>query len=115
LGVTALGFSIFAYVDGDVLQELIDLADVDWSVHIYGSTAILFMIASSIVIVISFLGCCGAIKVLTQLSSFESRNSSQNFFMENKCFLGLFIIIMVAIFGTVIAGIIMGTTQVLLK
>ena len=57
------GSPYFAYVDGSSLQDLVDLAGESWEVNIYSSAAILFMVVSSCIVVISFFGCCGAIKV----------------------------------------------------
>ena len=62
-----LGFSIYALVDGQTVSNLVEEGAEDLgesiSVDIYKSSAIILIIASSIIVITSFLGCCGAIKV----------------------------------------------------
>ena len=71
-GCVVLGFSIYALVDGQTVSNLVEEGAEDLgesiSVDIYKSSAIILIIASSIIVITSFLGCCGAIKV--RLSTF---------------------------------------------
>ena len=63
-----LGFSIYALVDGQTVSNLVEEGAEDLgesiSVDIYKSSAIILIVASSIIVITSFLGCCGAIKVI---------------------------------------------------
>merc|ERR1712241_957914 len=65
-GCVVLGFSIYALVDGQTVSNLVEEGAEDLgesiSVDIYKSSAIILIIASSIIVITSFLGCCGAIK-----------------------------------------------------
>ena len=62
-----MGFSIYALVDGQTVSNLVEEGAEDLgesiSVDIYRSSAIILIVASSIIVITSFLGCCGAIKV----------------------------------------------------
>ena len=62
-----LGFSVYALVDGQTISRLVEEGAEELgesiSVDIYKSSAVTLIVASSITIIISFLGCCGALKV----------------------------------------------------
>lgn len=57
------GFGIFALVDGQSFTDLLDKVDDDSSIDLYVSAAVILVAISVIVIIITFFGCCGAIKV----------------------------------------------------
>ena len=80
LGIMMLTFSVMAYIDGGVLSDLISMADTDTEagdivISVFSTASILIMVISCLVVIVSFFGCCGAIKVsnFTVLFSF-SRN-----------------------------------------
>ena len=62
------GFSIYALVDEDAQKKILDLHILQ-EIGVTGFTAnsqtaeIAAAVASGIVVIVSFLGCCGAIKV----------------------------------------------------
>lgn len=66
MGCVVLGFSIYAMVDGKTLSHLVENGAAELgesiSVNIYTTSAIILVTASAIIVVISFLGCCGAVK-----------------------------------------------------
>ena len=68
MGLILLGIGIFAYVDGQDFNKLVDSAmnaiNSDFTIGLYGGTALLIIAISSIIVIVSFLGCCGAWKVL---------------------------------------------------
>jgi hypothetical protein len=68
MGCVVLGFSIYAFVDGKTVSHLVQEGAAELgesiSVDIYQSSAIILISTSSIIVVISFLGCCGAVKVI---------------------------------------------------
>ena len=68
MGLLLLGIGIFAYVDGQDFNQLVDdIASAngsDFTIGLYGGTSLLIIITSSIIVVVSFLGCCGAWKVI---------------------------------------------------
>jgi len=92
LGVACLGVSIFALVDGSALQDLLSSIDDSISIQIYSAAAIVVIVFSSVVVLISFLGCCGAIK-------------------ENKCMLMTYIIFVILTVIALIAAAVLGFTQ----
>ena len=67
MGLALLGIGIFAYVDGQDFNELVDQAmkqlDSDFTISLYGGTAALIIAISCIIVIVSFFGCCGAWKV----------------------------------------------------
>jgi hypothetical protein len=91
LGVTALGLGVYALVDGEALTEFLNVVVPDSEINIIYSAAVLTIVVSSFVVLITFLGCCGAVK-------------------ENKCLLGLFMACIVALFACMIGGIVLGST-----
>ena len=83
MGLLLLGIGIFAYVDGQDFNQLVDdIASAngsDFTIGLYGGTSLLIIITSSIIVVVSFLGCCGAWKVFiifnARLFSSESKTN----------------------------------------
>ena len=69
LGCVVLGFSIYALVDGSTVSRLVEEGASEMgesiTVSIYTTSAIILVTASSVIVVIAFLGCCGTIKVCT--------------------------------------------------
>ena len=67
MGLLLLGIGIFAYVDGQDFNQLVDdIASAngsDFTIGLYGGTSLLIIVTSCIIVVVSFLGCCGAWKV----------------------------------------------------
>ena len=62
MGIVVLGVGVWALVDEESLRDLIVLAHVDGGVNIFGVATILLMVLASLAIVVSFLGCWGAVK-----------------------------------------------------
>ncbi len=76
LGVAALGIGIFALVDGDALNDFLSVIDDSLEVNVIYAAAVLDIVISSIIVLITFLGCCGAIKVRHKgMSQFRIRIS----------------------------------------
>lgn len=100
MGCIVLGFGIFALVDGQALTDLVSIGaeaiGENVSITIYSSAAIILIVVSVCVIIISFFGCCGAIK-------------------ENKCMLGSYFVIILALFVVMIVGAVLGYGQDLEK
>ena len=71
MGFALLGIGIFAYVDGQDFNELVDQAmkqvESDFTIILFGGTAALIIFISCIIVVVSFCGCCGAWKVGTSI------------------------------------------------
>ena len=67
MGLILLGIGIFAYTDGKDFNQLVDAAmktiDSDFTIGLYGGTALLIISISFIIVIVSFFGCCGAWKV----------------------------------------------------
>ncbi|TRY79873.1 hypothetical protein TCAL_09819 [Tigriopus californicus] len=93
VGIVVLAFSVIAYLDGGLLNDLFsDLDNNDVVVSVFSTASILLMTISVIVILASFFGCCGAIK-------------------ESKCLLTIYMVILVVAVGAVIAGAVLGYDQ----
>lgn len=68
IGVVVLGFSIFALTDGEDLAKLVQRGSgSNLTVSIYGTASTVLIVVSVMVILIAFLGCCGAMKVCAML------------------------------------------------
>ena len=71
MGLALLGIGIFAYIDGQDFNELVDQAmknlNSDFTISLYGGTAALIIAISCIIVIVSFFGCCGAWKVGTSI------------------------------------------------
>lgn len=100
MGCVVLGFGIYALVDGESLSNLVSIGaeqlDENISITVYTSAAIILIVVSVFVVVVSFFGCCGAIK-------------------ENKCMLGTYFTIVLALFIVMIVGAVLGYNQQLVK
>ena len=68
MGCVVLGFSIFALVDGKTFSHLVENGAAELgesiTIDIYRTSAIILIISSSVIVFVSFLGCCGALKVI---------------------------------------------------
>jgi len=66
MGIILLAIGIFAYVDGQDFNRLVDTAmqdiNSDFTIGLYGGTAALIIAISCVIVIVSFLGCCGAWK-----------------------------------------------------
>jgi|688.fasta_scaffold1252486_1 hypothetical protein len=67
MGLVVLGFSIYGLVDGRGVSKLVEegsaVTGQKISVDLYSSASVLLIIFSSLIVLLSFLGCCGAWKV----------------------------------------------------
>ena len=86
-----LGFGIYVLAAGKDLAELIKDGQGE-AISLYSSAAIILIILSLFVIIVTFFGCCGALK-------------------ENKCMLGTYFAIVLAFFIIFIVAAIIGYTQ----
>jgi len=96
MGLALLGIGIFAYIDGQDFNELVDQAmkqlNSDFTIGLYGGTAALIIAISCIIVIVSFFGCCGAWK-------------------ENRCLLFFNYVAILVLFIGVIAGATIAFTQ----
>ncbi len=92
MGCVVLGIGIFAMVDGAALVDLVNNSGTDVSVTIFTSAPIILIVVSVFVIIITFFGCCGAIK-------------------ENRCMLGTYFTIILVLFIVMIVGAVVGYSQ----
>ena len=60
LSCAGLGLGIWVLVDKSSFLDLLDRTDA--TVHIYESTAILILVVAIGSILVTFFGCCGAVK-----------------------------------------------------
>jgi len=60
VAVVGLGFGIFALVDGDAIADLFAHVSEGFELHVFGIAAILIIAVSSVLLVTTFFGCCGA-------------------------------------------------------
>jgi len=91
LGITVFGAGIWVLVDKpsflnlfNQAQEVSGLND-DFNIEIYTSAAYTLLIVSLIIVVLSFFGCCGAIK-------------------QSKCMLGTYFTLILAMFIAMVVG-----------
>lgn len=80
-GVGLLGVGIYVHLN---IGDYVELSSVK-----YVTGSIIIMVVGAIIAVISFFGCCGAIK-------------------ENRCLLGTFFALMLLVFGLEVAGTVLG-------
>jgi len=96
MGLILLGIGIFAYTDGQDFNQLVDAAmktiDSDFTIGLYGGTALLIIAISCIIVIVSFFGCCGAWK-------------------ENRCLLFFNYVSILLLFIGVVAGATIAFTQ----
>ncbi|XP_037072156.1 tetraspanin-9-like [Pollicipes pollicipes] len=91
-GGALLGIGISSLVqDGSQVEHLI-------SIELYQGTAILIIVAGSLIVLVSFLGCCGA-------------------FQESKCLLGTFFCLVFIMFvltgAAIVTGFVVGSDSIL--
>ena len=63
LACASLGVGVYALVDGEGLSDFLDQLEIDEDLNILYLGSILIIVVSSFVLLITFLGCCGALKV----------------------------------------------------
>lgn len=91
MGCVALGIGIYALVDGQALVDLVENSS-DLTLNVYTTAAILFIVVSVMVVIVTFFGCCGAIK-------------------ESKCMLGTYFTFILVMFIILIVGAVIGYSQ----
>lgn len=96
LALAVLGFSIWVLVHKPSFMKLFDEAskeypDVNIDITLYTSAAWILVVVSSLVIIIAFFGCCGAIKM-------------------NKCMLGTYFFLILSMFIAMVVGTYLGYT-----
>jgi len=98
LGVAVLGCGIWVLVDSpsflDILNKAQDVCGdncdgMDSTIDLYASASYILIVISALVLIIAFFGCCGAIK-------------------ENKCMLGTYFTIILALFIVMVVGAVLG-------
>jgi len=95
LGLTVFGLGIWVLVDKPSFLTLFEEAQSvsgttdTFNVEIYTSAAYILLVVSFLVVLISFFGCCGAIK-------------------ENKCMLGTYFTLILALFIVMVVGAVHG-------
>lgn len=98
LGVAVLGCSIWVLVDRpsffDILKKVQDVCGdncdgMDSNIDLYDSAAYILIVISALVIIVAFFGYCGSIK-------------------ENKCMLGTYFTITLALFIVMVVGAVLG-------
>jgi len=92
VGCAVLGIGIYALVDGADLVDIVESADADVSLKVFTSAAIILIVVSVFVVILTFFGCCGAIK-------------------ESKCMLGTYFTLILAMFVVMIVGAVIGYSQ----
>jgi len=95
LGLAVFGLGIWVVVDKPSFLNLFEQAqdvageDVNINVELYSSAAYILMVVAFLVVLIAFFGCCGAIK-------------------ENKCMLGTYFTLILAMFIVMVVGAVLG-------
>lgn len=91
IGCVVLGLGIYALVDGASLVTLVDKsgAGADINITAFTSAAYIFIVVAVFVVILTFFGCCGAIK-------------------ESKCMLGTYFTLILVMFVVMIAGAVLG-------
>jgi len=94
LGTAVFGLGIWVIVDKPSFLDLFDEASKQldgesFNVEIYTSAAYILLVVSALVVIISFFGCCGAFK-------------------ENKCMLGTYFTLILAMFIVMVVGAVLG-------
>ena len=72
LSVASLGVGIYALVDGEGLSDFLDQLEIEEDLNIIYLASIFIIVVSSFVLLITFLGCCGALKVRFSAKSVQS-------------------------------------------
>jgi len=90
IGCVVLGLGIYALVDGASLVNLVDESGVEGlNITAFTSAAYIFIVVAVFVVVLTFFGCCGAIK-------------------ESKCMLGTYFVMILVMFIIMIVGAVLG-------
>jgi len=91
IGCVVLGLGIYALVDGASLVSLVDQSGVSDDINItaFTSAAYIFIVVAVFVVILTFFGCCGAIK-------------------ESKCMLGTYFTLILVMFIVMIVGAVLG-------
>jgi len=95
LGLAVFGLGIWVLVDKPSFLNLFEEAQKvsgisdEFNIHIYTSAAYILLVVSFLIVLISFFGCCGAIK-------------------ENKCMLGTYFTLILAMFIVMVIGAVLG-------
>jgi len=95
LGVAVFGCGIWVLVDKPSFLNLFDEAanlvpgSDNFDITLYTSAAYILLVVAALVVIISFFGCCGAIK-------------------ENKCMLGTYFTLILAMFIVMVVGAVLG-------
>ena len=89
IGCVVLGIGIYALVDGKDLVDIVNNSGADVTIEIYTSAAIILIVVSVFVVILTFFGCCGAIK-------------------ESKCMLGTYFVMILVMFVVMIVGAVIG-------
>ena len=92
MGCAVLGIGIYALVDGADLVDIVESANDDVNLQVFTSAAIILIVVSVFVVILTFFGCCGAIK-------------------ESKCMLGTYFTLILAMFVVMIVGAVIGYSQ----
>lgn len=92
MALIVCGFGIFALVDVKQLTELVDAVDKDSGFGIIRTGAVILVIVSAIIVLVTFFGCCGALK-------------------ENRCMLGTYFTIILGLFIIMIVGAVLGVSK----
>ena len=91
MGCVVLGFGIYALAEGKDLVDLVKDGNGD-AITLYSSASIFLVVIGLFIIVVTFFGCCGALK-------------------ESKCMLGTYFAIVLVFFIILIVAAIIGYTQ----
>jgi len=86
LACASLGVGIYALVDGEGLSDFLDALEIEEDLNIIYLGSIFIIVVSSFVLLITFLGCCGALK-------------------ESRCLLGTYVFCVIVLIGCMIGGI----------
>jgi len=94
LGLAVFGCGIWVLVDQPSFMNLFDEAsqqipDLNFDITLYTSAAWILIVVSALVVIISFFGCCGAIK-------------------KSKCMLGTYFTLILAMFIVMVVGAVLG-------
>jgi hypothetical protein len=72
VGLVALGFAVYGYIDGRGVAKLVEegaaAVGENITIDLYSSASIIVIVFCSFVVLISFLGCCGVWKVRSKLN-----------------------------------------------
>lgn len=92
IGCVVLGIGIYALVDGESLVNIVNNSGADITIQVYTSAAVILITVSVFIVILTFFGCCGAIK-------------------ESKCMLGTYFTLILVMFVVMIVGAVIGYSQ----